>query len=150
MTRLQRPPGRTSMTTVSSGTSAGPPYQSAKRSASVHSRQTSSRGASKVQLITISELPLPPGASAMGGLPRGALQPCLHPFEATLPKTPVSINPLGDQLQRRALEVGGAQLRRPSARDQPGPLQHLEVLGDRLDRDRQGLGQLAHGGVARG
>src|SRR4051812_23589482 len=100
MTRLHLPPGRTSIETVSSGTSSvGPPYQSAKRSGSVHSRQTSSRGASKVLTSSMSGPPLPAVASATRRLPSGA-KPLLHPVEAALPEAAVVIDPLGDLPER--------------------------------------------------
>src|SRR5207249_4903122 len=59
------PPALTSIETVETGTSAAPPpYQSAKRSGSVHSFHTTSRGASKTRVIVI---PSPPGAPEAGG-----------------------------------------------------------------------------------
>ena len=50
--------------------------------------------------------------------------------------------------QRRALEPRRALLRCPSTRDQPGPLEHLQVLGDGLHAERERLRQLVHGDLA--
>jgi hypothetical protein len=51
---LNVPPGRTSIETDESGTSeSGPPNQSAKRSGSVHSFHTRSRGASNTRVTRI-------------------------------------------------------------------------------------------------
>src|ERR671919_699359 len=125
-----------------------PPYQSAKRSGSVHSRQTSSRGASNVQPISIAGSRLSPDVSATGGLPRSVLQTLVHPLEAVLPEAPVALDPVRGLLQTSALEVGGTKPRDLSPGDQPSALQHLEVLGDRLDRDGEALGELGQRCVA--
>ena len=54
----QAPPGRTSIETVESGIShSSPPNQSAKRSGSVHSRQTRSRGAAKTRVVVKPPVP---------------------------------------------------------------------------------------------
>ena len=68
--------------------------------------------------------------------------------EAAFPEPAVVLQPVGGALQRSALESRGAQLRGAPARDQPGALQHLEVLGDRLEADRERLGQLVDRGLA--
>src|SRR4029079_14512380 len=128
------PPSRTSIA-ISSVEMAycSPPYQSAKRSGSVHSRQTSSRGASKVQIISMSGL-----RSAIA-----VLQAAPHSIEATLPEAAVALDPLGRLLERSAGDPGRAELGRLAAGDQASAFKDLEVLGDRLDADREGLGELS-------
>src|SRR4051794_39529273 len=138
ITSRHSPPGRTSISTSSSGHSASaPPYQSANRSGSVHSRQSSSRGASKDRVISI------PGSSIVG-----ISEARLEPIEAGLPEATVSLKPLDGLGRGRSLEPRGAELRRAAPGDQPRPLQHLEVLRDRLDADRERLGELVHGRLA--
>src|SRR5262245_53308023 len=142
ITAVHRPPSRTSIETSSSAMpSPSPPYQSMKRSGSVHSRQTSSRGASKVQRISMSGL----GSSGIA-----APQASVHPLEAALPEPPIPLQPVGRILERLGLEVGGTELRPLLAGDQSRCLEHLEVLRDGLDRDREAAGELAEAGVTLG
>src|SRR5829696_3322025 len=139
------PPSRTSIATVATGTSAwSPPNQSAKRSASVHSRHTRSRGASNTRVT------LKPFCSPIAGAFLGRSQARLEPVEAALPEATVLLKPRGRVAERRALQPRRAQLGGPSARDQPRVLEDLQVLGDRLDGDRERLRELAHARVALG
>src|SRR5713226_3315131 len=127
------PPGLTSIETVSSGTSDSlPPNQSAKRSGSVHSFHTRSRGASKTRVIVI---------------PSAILQTLVEAVEASLPEPTVLLEPVDRLLQRRPLQARGPKLRRAAAPDQSGVLEDLEVLGDRLDADRERLCELVHRGL---
>src|SRR5262249_8348938 len=140
ITKLYLAPGRTSQS-IDSRTTAkpSPPYQSAKRSASVHSRQTSSRGASKTRVMSM------PFASATAfGEAHG------HPVEAPLPEALVVADPAGRLAQRGITQASWAQLAVRPAGDEAGVLQHPEVLGDRLDRDREGRGELGQGRLALG
>src|SRR4051794_22822131 len=107
---------------------SGPPYQSAKRSGSVHSRQTSSRGASKVQFMSMSGL--------------SATETLLHALEPSLPEAAVSVDPRRSLPQGCTVDAGGTQLCGAPAGDQSGSLEHLEMLGDRLHADRKSLGEL--------
>src|SRR5205823_9699837 len=97
---------------------------------------TRSRGASKVRVITISRsdgvvtvssLPLPPIALL---LPSSLelVQVLVQPVVALLPEAAVRRGPLGDLPQRARLEPRRPPLPLPSSRDQPGPLEHLQVL----------------------
>src|SRR4051812_11378034 len=134
------PPGRTAIATLSSGTSAsGPPNQSAKRSGSVHSRQTRSRGASNTRVIVRPRRRSGAG-SAIEALPEGV--------EAVLPEAAVVLEPLGRVAQRRAAQPGRAQLGRPPAFDQARPLEHAQVLRHGLERYRERRGELVHGRLA--
>src|SRR4051812_8778261 len=115
MVARQWPPSTTSIETVSSGISASsPPYQSAKRSGSVHSLHTRSRGASKTRVIE------KPGASAIGASAHARVEP----VEAGLPEAPVAPEPVDGLLERRRLEARGTQLGRAPARDQARALEH--------------------------
>src|SRR5512133_1706356 len=128
MVARQAPPLRTSMETLASGTSASPPpNQSAKRSGSVHSRHTRSRGAANTRVMLICG-----AGSAIGRLVPGRPQACLQALEAGLPEPAVVLQPVHGVPERRRLEPRGPQLGGAAPGDQPGPLQHLEVLGDGL------------------
>src|SRR5262245_65410929 len=117
MVARQAPPGLTSMATVESGISTfGPPNQSAKRSGSVHSRHTSSRGASKTRTIVI------PGSVAVGFL-LARPEPGVKAVEAPLPERTVPLQPRDGVAERRPAEARGTQLRRAAALDQTGPLE---------------------------
>src|SRR3954471_11224992 len=110
------PPGRTSIATLSSGTSAsGPPNQSANASGSVHSRQTRSRGASRTRVI------VQPGRPSL-------TEPPLHGVKALLPEAAVGLEPLGRVGQRRTAQARRAQLRGAAAFDQAGALEDAEML----------------------
>src|SRR3954469_2933082 len=132
MVAVQVPPSRTSIETEETGTSpCSPPYQSAKRSGSVHSRHRRSRGASKTRVMVI------PG-SVIGS------QTLLPPVEALLPEATVTPEPVRGVPQPGGLQSRGAELRAAPARDQAGALQHLQVLRHRLHAHGERLGQLVH------
>src|SRR3954467_14141669 len=99
MVARQVPPARTSIDTVSSGISASlPPYQSAKRSGSVHSRHTRSRGASKVLVI------VSPSPSAI------AVQSPIHAIDPPPQEPRAPAEPLRRVPERFAVEARGPQL----------------------------------------
>src|SRR5918995_63055 len=148
---LHEPPSLTSMETVDTGPSASlPPYQSAKRSGSVHSFQTRSRGASKTRVIVIPTRSLLSrgGLSAILGFILTRFQARVEAVEASLPEPAVALEPVDGVLERLGVKPRGTELPPAPPRDQPGALQHLEVFGDRLDADRERLRQLVHRGVA--
>ena len=96
------PPSLTSIETVDTGTSASlPPYQSAKRSGSVHSFHTCSRGASKTRVIVI--------PSAMLGFLLARSQARLEAVEAALPEPTVLLQPFDGVPERRALAAARAE-----------------------------------------
>src|SRR5919198_5935107 len=93
------PPGRASIVTVESGMSAWrPPYQSAKRSGSVHSLHTTSRGASNTRVI------LMPGSVIALAETR------LELLDARVPEDTVLVEPFGRFLEGRPLDPGRPQL----------------------------------------
>ncbi len=88
------PPGLTSIETLASGTSDSlPPNQSAKRSGSVHSRHTRSRGASKTRVIVM------PGSTMLVSF-IARLQAFVETVEASLPEPTVLLEPVDGLLQR--------------------------------------------------
>src|SRR6266540_2498021 len=77
-------------------------------------------------------------------------QVLIEAVEALLPEAPVALEPVGGVLQRCPVQPRGPRLRRASSRDQPGVLEHLEVLGDRLEAHGEGFGELVDRGLAVG
>ena len=67
-----------------------------------------------------------------------------------LPELAVALQPLGCFRERLRLELSRPPLRVTAARNQAGPLQHLEVLGDRRLTDRERLRQLRNRRLTRG
>ena len=65
--------------------------------------------------------------------------------EALLGGEAVAVDPGGQLLEPGGHEVHGAALRVARARDEAGPLEHLDVLRDRLERDGVRGGELPDG-----
>src|SRR5437868_6386123 len=65
--------------------------------------------------------------------------------EASLPEAAVGLEPLGGVLQRPTAQPRWAKLRGSPALDQTGALEHPQMLRDRLDGDRERLGELLDG-----
>ena len=86
--RRKVPPGRTSSVTDSGGVlQPRLPHQRAISAGSVHARQTRSRGASKTRVIVISRAEV-----------------LIEAVEALIPVAAVLGDPVGDLLERRALQ----------------------------------------------
>src|SRR5207248_676935 len=120
--------GRRSMVQPTQVNPAGP-HQCIRRSDSVNALNTSSRGASKMRLITR------PSSAALLSVIRLPLvahlvQVAVQAVEALAPAAAIGPHPVCDVLERRRLQPAGPPLRLAPLGDQPGPLQHLEVLGD--------------------
>src|SRR6266508_4128900 len=119
---------------------------------------TRSRGASKIRVMTISRsdgvvtvsllLPLPPIALLLSSTLE-LLQVLVQPVVALLPEPAVRGGPLRHVPERTGLEPGGPPLPLPAPRDQPRPLQHLQVLGDRRQAHLERRRQLGDGRLAR-
>src|SRR5688572_14028236 len=93
------------------------------------------RGASKVRVRTSSRSPGWAGIlfSAATLLPfrlQGA-QMRFESIEALFPEATVLVKPVVGVFQGGGLQLAGAPLRLAAPRDQPGALQHLQVLGNR-------------------
>jgi len=58
------------------------------------------------------------------------------------------VDPDGQALERRGIEVHGAALGGARACNESSVLQDLDVFGDRLLGEGEGLGELVDGGVA--
>jgi hypothetical protein len=77
-------------------------------------------------------------------------QVLLELFEPVLPHLSVSPDPLDRVVERRGLQAAGPVLGVLPSCDQPRALQHLQVLGNRLEAHVERLGELVHGGLAGG
>src|SRR6266508_1747901 len=130
------------------------PHQFDMCSHEVCASNTRSRGASKTRVmtislsdgvVTVSLLPLPPIALLLSSSLE-LLQVLVQPVVALLPEAAVPLGPLCDFLERPRLEPGRPPLPFSAPGDQPGPLQHLQVLRDRRQAHLERLRQLGDGG----
>lgn len=108
---------------------------------------TTSRGASKTLVMTMSCRP----GSMMNSVSAMVLpflvvldlpDLLIEPIEPVSRDLPVPLDPLGRGLQWCRFETAGPPLCLAAPGDQPGPFEHFEVLGDRLEADGERLGQL--------
>src|SRR5439155_5799385 len=76
------------------------------------------------------------------------LEVVVEAVKAFLPEAAVAIEPVVDAFEGGGLDPAGPPLRRATARDQAGSLQHLEMLGNGRAADVEGLGKLGHRGFA--
>src|SRR4051812_5495756 len=125
------PPTRTSIFATGMVAPAGP-YHAAKCSGSVHIRQMRSTGAAKRRSITTASADALASVMCSPAFRCGLelLEVGVHPVEAGLPDGSVLLGPCGDRFEWRAVEGARPVLRLVPASDQPGPFQHLDVLGD--------------------
>src|SRR5262249_39756660 len=72
------------------------------------------------------------------------MQVFVESIETFLPELSVVLHPVGDLAQRAGVELAGTPLRVAAARDEPGPLEDLEVLGDRGEAHVKRLRELRH------
>src|SRR6266516_2968804 len=117
---------------------------------------TRSRGASKTRVMTISRsegvvtvsllLPLSPIALPLSSTLE-LLQVPVQPVVALFPEPAIPLDPLRDIPERTSLEPGGPPLPLPAPGDQPGPLEDLQVLGDRRQAHLERRRQLGHRGL---
>src|SRR3954465_6514162 len=137
MTVVKAPPGRASTVIRSSGalTPIGP-QKWVRCSGSVMQLNTSCRGASKtrVKCRTCSVI----GISVRGGL-QGA-EGVVELVESLRPQAPVRLDPVDGGVQGGAFQMAGAELCLPASADQSGALEHLQVLGDPRQAEREWLG----------
>ena len=147
------------------------PFQRANSSGSVWARKTLAGGASNsrvmrtsgtsgstlisvslvrvVMTVLLSGVVVGAGGDGFDVVGHGAQ----HVVEAAVPVlglAAVALDPRRHQVEDLRLEVDRAALGVPAAADEAGVLEHPEVLGDGLDGDVVGLGQLVDGGVAVG
>src|SRR5678810_252762 len=74
----------------------------------------------------------------------------VEPVEAAFPMFAVGLHPLHRFAHGLRFQAAGPPLCLAALADQPGALQHLEMLGDRRETDVERLSQLTHRGLARG
>ena len=90
-----------------------------------------------------------PRARSVPGLPRSICSSTAsRRRNRSSASPPVALDPLRHQVEHVRLEVARPPLRVPAAADQPGVLEHPEVLGHGLQRDVVRRGQLVDGRVA--
>src|SRR6516162_3166472 len=151
--RDQAPPGRTSIRPEIVAKPRGP-HQRTRCSGSVHILKTRRHGASKIRAMTSSRSAERAAASALIAI---LLLPALQfaeilveAIKTVVPEAAVVLEPLGSVLEWPRLDPAGPPLRFAATRDQPGPFQHLQVLGDGGKTHRKRLGEFADRGLARG
>src|SRR5277367_3146012 len=138
MTNRQLPPGLKSIAWVVMVKPFGP-HQCARCFGSVHSLNTSARGASKTRVTTISRAELSMAAATLllaatlvllffGIFLLQPAQIILEAIEALLPEPSVAVEPLGRVLERCGRESARPPLRFAAALDQTGALQNFQVL----------------------
>src|SRR5579859_365098 len=147
----QWPPGRTSISWMVVVKPLGP-HHCATCLGSVNASQTISRGASYTRDVTISRS----DATVAGlflSLIAGMLlllmnsfcfqraQIVVEPVEALLPELAIVLHPLMHFLEGGGLQPARTPLRFASVGDQPGALQHFQVLGDGRHAHVERLGQ---------
>src|SRR5271154_6055538 len=71
------------------------------------------------------------------------LQIDAEPIEARFPQAAVVLEPVIDSFEDAELDPAGPPLRLAPPCDQAGPLEHLEMLGDRGTAHLERLGELA-------
>src|SRR5438270_8635399 len=144
------PPGRKSNSQLANSYLRGP-HQFDMCSHELCASNTRSRGASNTRVITISRsdgvvsvvLWLPVAAiSLLLSSSLDPLQVLVQSVVALLPESAVPLGPLGHLFERSRFEPSRAPLALPAPRDQPCPLQHLQVLRDRREAHLEGLRQL--------
>src|SRR5436190_21131700 len=154
MQKRNRPPGRKSSSQEVKVKPRGP-HQRTRRSGSVHALKTRWGGASKMRVMTSTRCSAASAAALLPAamfllLPLQLTQIIVQAIEALLPETAIVLQPLGGILERTRLKPAGPPLRLATARDQPGALQHLEVLGDGGQAHLKGRGQLRDRGLTCG
>src|SRR5262245_25694439 len=131
------PPGRASNSHTGLVKPFGPHHEASIRG-SVQTWNTSARGASSVRTSTSSCATARAEAELffllLGGI--GLLlflqlaQVVFESVETLFPEAAVLIEPVVHVLEARGLQAAGAPLRVAAAGDEPGALEHLEMLGD--------------------
>src|SRR5262245_48518164 len=74
----------------------------------------------------------------------------VEPVEPVTRDIPVALDPVRSDAKGCDLQAARPPLRVAAAGDQPGPLEHLEMYGDRLEADGERVSQLVHRGLSVG
>src|SRR6185437_2911160 len=160
MTVSKAPPGLAStlMRSIGALVPTGP-QKWVRCSGVIMQRKTSSRGASKTLvrfssagaawwLVMICRLLARCGRRLMDVALLDVAQVRVELVEPLGPGAPAGLDPAERRVERGGLEVARPVLGVPGPRDQPGPLEHLEVLGDARKRHVERHGQLVNRGIA--
>src|SRR5262245_27869364 len=103
------------------------PYHSAMWSGSVHARNTCSRGASNMRVMTTSwETAAGVGSVILGSFPAEVLVEPVHP---RLPRPLARGHPVDGLVERVGLHAARPPLGVAATDDEPGALEHLQVSG---------------------
>src|SRR5438105_3044841 len=130
MVYVHEPPGRKSIWCVVLEKPLGP-HQRSSFSAAVQASKTLSRGASNVRETTTSRSAVSLGllVAIMSFLLK-CFQIFIQPVEALFPELSIPSYPVRHLLEGFCLEPAGPPLGLPPLLDQPGLVQHLQVLRD--------------------
>src|SRR5271155_5199905 len=144
MVCFQTPPGRTSISSIVMLKPSGP-HQFTRCVGLVIACHTSSRGASRIRVKTISRSAvLSAGllfvSAMMLLLFFQFLQIGVEAIQALLPDNSILFHPIRNLLKRLGFQAAGTPLRLAPPRDQPSPLEHFQVLRDRGHAHVKGLG----------
>src|SRR5262245_44227377 len=129
-------------------------HQRRTRSGLVMTSNTRARGASNTRESTISlsegrvTLSLPLLLASMAFLLLQLFEQTVEALEVRFHLVAVALEPVGDFAQRCRLQAARTALRVTTARDQPGALEHLDVLRDGRLAHVVRLGELQDGGLA--
>ena len=134
------PPGRKSISQLATSYLRGP-HQLLMCSHELCASNTRSRGASNVRVMTISRsdgvvtLSLLSAIAVFLSSSLELFQVLVQPVVSLFPETAVMISPIRNFLERFRLQPSRPPLPLPAPRDEPGSLQHLQMLGDRRQAD---------------
>src|ERR1700687_4520107 len=140
------PPERASNSAAAMLTSFGP-HHFCRCSGRVKTSKTHSRGASNTRSITTSLVPMSFATLSLAStsllLPVQFPEVLVQPIESLLPDHAIPSDPIVDVLERACRERRRPPLRLLAARNQPGTLEHLQVLTDRGQAHFERFGELA-------
>src|ERR1700688_779031 len=148
MTKRQTPPARKSCELVVVVKPFGP-HHCARCFGSVKAENPRSRGASSTRVPTMQSGSLRSmlflsATFLLLGLQR--LQIIVETIEPLLPEPAIFVEPVVRLLERGRFDLARPHLRIAGARDQPGALKHLEMLGDGGQTHLEWRGQFRHRG----
>src|SRR5918992_1490745 len=139
-TKCHAPPGRRSISQTGIVHPSGPVIQCGTCSGFVQASQTRRRGASTTRVMTTSRsvgvvsvvVPTLFAFAVATFLLLGfeVLEKRIESVVIRVPDAAIALGPLGHFLERRRLEPHRTPLRLATARDEAGPLQDSQVLGD--------------------
>src|ERR1700727_116645 len=127
-------------------------------SALLHALNTRSRGAAKWREITsgsgvndaLSDFISNVRAITSSFFVLEGFEIIAQPIEPVLPLGPAGIDPLFDEAQRPRLDAARPDAADLFRHDEPGALEHGEMLHHRRKRHREGFGEVAHRSRAAG